>query len=63
MEQTGMIAGGSWPLLAVPVKRGQGGEGEAAVNALLAAQPSRAWQPTIPDTVEGVTWQRLLGTA
>jgi len=62
MEQTGMIAGGSWPLLAVPVKRGQGGEGEAAVQALLAAQPGRAWQPTLPDTVAGVTWQRLLGT-
>jgi len=63
MEQTGMIAGGSWPLLAVPVKRGQGGEGEAAVHALLATQPGRAWQPTLPDTVEGVSWQRLLGTA
>lgn len=63
MEQTGMLAGGSWPLLAVPVKRGQGGEGEAAVQTLLAAQPGRAWQPTIPDTVAGITWQRLLGTA
>ena len=62
IEQTGVIAGGSWPLLAVPVKRGQGGEGEAAVHALLAAQPGRAWQPTLPDTVAGVTWQRLLGT-
>lgn len=63
IDQTGVIAGGSWPLLAVPVKRGQGGEAEAAVQVLLAAQPGRAWQPTIPDTVEGVTWQRLLGTA
>lgn len=63
IEQTGVIAGGSWPLLAVPVKRGQGGEAEAAVHALLAAQPGRAWQPTLPDTVDGATWQRLLGTA
>lgn len=63
IEQTGVIAGGSWPLLAVPVRRGQGGEAEAAVQALLAAQPERTWDPALPDTIEGITWQRLLGTA
>lgn len=60
IDQTGVIAGGSWPLLAVPVRRGQGGEGEKAVQALLAARSGQAWQESLPDTVQGVTWQTLL---
>ena len=61
LELTGMIGGGSWPLLAVPVRSGQGGEAELAVRALLAGGPARQdW--TVPDTVTAPAWQRLLGT-
>jgi hypothetical protein len=35
---TGMIGGGSWPLLAVPVKAGQGGNAELAVQVLTRAR-------------------------
>lgn len=60
-ELTGMIGGGSWPLLAVPVRSGQGGEAELAVRALLASRPAGpGW--TVPDTVTAPVWQRLLGT-
>jgi hypothetical protein len=61
LELTGMIGGASWPLLAVPVRVGQGGEAEAAVRALLATRQGQSdW--SIPTTVRAPTWQRLLGT-
>jgi peptidoglycan hydrolase-like protein with peptidoglycan-binding domain len=61
MEITGMIGGGSWPLLAVPVKPGQGGEAGAAVQALLKRPGARQFQ--MPAQVDRATWQRLLSTA
>ncbi|MGQ0482978.1 MAG: peptidoglycan recognition protein family protein [Pseudonocardia sp.] len=62
LELTGMIGGGSWPLLAVPVRRGQGGEAELAVRALLATDRGGGQGWTVPDTVTTPAWQRLLGT-
>jgi hypothetical protein len=61
MEVTGMIGGGSWPLLAVPVKPGQGGEAEAAVQALLKRTGARQFR--MPAQVDQATWQRLLSSA
>jgi len=61
MESTGMIGGGSWPLLAVPVKPGQGGEAEAAVQALLKRPAARQFR--MPAQVDRATWQRLLSAA
>ncbi|HWN33859.1 MAG TPA: N-acetylmuramoyl-L-alanine amidase [Pseudonocardia sp.] len=61
MESTGMIGGGSWPLLAVPVKPGQGGEAEAAVQALLKRSGARQFR--MPTQVDQATWQRLLSSA
>jgi hypothetical protein len=61
MELTGMIGGGSWPLLAVPVRPGQGGEAEAAVQVLLNRPGVR--QVRRPTTVTQATWQQLLNTA
>ncbi|WP_169747940.1 peptidoglycan recognition protein family protein [Pseudonocardia acaciae] len=60
LELTGMIAGGSWPLLAVEVRAGQGGEAEAAVQALLARQGAEA--VTAPPVVRKEDWQRLLAS-
>jgi hypothetical protein len=55
---TGMIGGGSWPLLAVPVKAGQGGNAELAVQVLTRA---RRWAAgKIPSTINSAAWQRLL---
>lgn len=61
LELTGMIGGGSWPLLAVDVRPGQGGEAEQAVRVLV----SRTGVARIrtPAVVNRLTWQRLLGTA
>jgi peptidoglycan hydrolase-like protein with peptidoglycan-binding domain len=61
MELTGMIGGGSWPLLAVPVRPGQGGEAEAAVQVLLNRPGVR--QVRWPTTMTQATWQQLLNTA
>jgi hypothetical protein len=61
MEVTGMIGGGSWPLLAVPVRPGQGGEAEAAVQVLLKRPSARKFR--VPAQVDRVTWQRLLSAA
>lgn len=61
MEITGMIGGGSWPLLAVPVKPGQGGEADAAVQALLKRTSARQFR--MPARVDRATWQRLLSAA
>lgn len=69
MEQSGMIGGGSWPMLAVPVRAGTGGDRELAVRALLrgpshqlvSAGGSRSAR--LPDTVRAATWQRLLTAA
>jgi hypothetical protein len=61
LELSGMIGGASWPLLAVPVRMGQGGEGEAAVRALLSTRQG-ATDFAMPQTVQAATWQRLLGT-
>jgi N-acetylmuramoyl-L-alanine amidase/Putative peptidoglycan binding domain len=65
MPPTGMIGGGSWPLLAVPVRAGQGGNAELAVEALVNAKPGQqAWSSRVParvsSTVDRTTWQRLL---
>jgi len=66
-DQTGLIAGGSWPLLAVPVSPADPGEAGQAVRALLAHYPlqtgsrSQADGAALPDPVTLVTWQRLLG--
>jgi hypothetical protein len=62
LPPTGMIGGGSWPLLAVPVHPGDGGYAEQAVHVLLRATPAapRA-RPTPPTATIGPTsWQRLL---
>lgn len=57
MELTGVIGGGSWPLLAVPVRPGEGGEAALAVAALTARG-----QRHVPETMSPAAWQRLLGT-
>ena len=54
----GMIGGESWPALARTVRRGEGGEGEKAVEALLAGRSAEG----VPDVVTPKVWQRLLGT-
>lgn len=64
MSPTGMIGGGSWPLLAVPVRAGQGGDPELAVQALVKAEPGRrAWTGRVPSAVGRTAWQRLLTAA
>ncbi|HEY2204609.1 MAG TPA: N-acetylmuramoyl-L-alanine amidase [Pseudonocardia sp.] len=60
LEQSGLIGGGSWPLLAVPVSPGDRGEAGQAVRALLNG--SDAESVGMPDTVTAATWQELLGT-
>jgi hypothetical protein len=60
LDLTGMIGGGSWPLLAVPVRIGQGGEADLAAQVLLKYGPGAA--ESVPRTVQRDTWQRLLGT-
>lgn len=62
LDQTGMIGGGSWPLLAVPVRLGQGGEADAAAQALLRYGPRSAEAAPADQVVRRETWQRLLGT-
>jgi hypothetical protein len=54
---TGMIGGGSWPLLAVPVKAGQGGNAELAVQVLTRAHRSAG---KVPSAINQAVWQRLL---
>ena len=61
MELTGMIGGGSWPLLAGQALPGPGGEVDAALRALLAA--SKGLRVQVPATMSRQTWQRLLSTA
>jgi hypothetical protein len=67
MSPTGMIGGGSWPLLAVPVRAGQGGNAELAVHALVNVKSGqRTWLsrvPSVPSLVGRTTWQRLLTAA
>jgi N-acetyl-anhydromuramyl-L-alanine amidase AmpD len=66
-EQTGLIAGGSWPLLAVPVSPADPGEAGQAVRVLLAHYPVQAGSSSeadgtaLPDPMTPATWQRLLG--
>jgi hypothetical protein len=62
LPPTGMIGGGSWPLLAVPVRPGSGGYAEQAVQVLLRATPTPPHtRPAYPTTTVGpTTWQRLL---
>lgn len=60
LELSGMIAGGSWPLLAVDVRAGQGGEAEAAVQALLTQRGAGAESVRAPAVVRKADWQRLL---
>ncbi|HEY2099770.1 MAG TPA: N-acetylmuramoyl-L-alanine amidase [Pseudonocardia sp.] len=64
LPPTGMIGGGSWPLLAVPVRPGSGGYAEQAVQVLLRATPTPPNpRPAYPTTTVGpTTWQRLLAS-
>ncbi|GEL20976.1 peptidoglycan recognition protein family protein [Pseudonocardia asaccharolytica] len=57
-ENVGMIGGETWPVLARPVRRDEGGDAERAV-AVLAA---RRGTESVPDVVTPRVWQRLLGT-
>ncbi|HEY1968050.1 MAG TPA: N-acetylmuramoyl-L-alanine amidase, partial [Pseudonocardia sp.] len=57
----GMIGGGSWPLLAVPVKAGQGGNAELAVQVLAKGRVGGAAR--LPSTINRTTWQQLLDGA
>jgi hypothetical protein len=59
MNRSGMIGGGSWPLLATPVRAGQGGDAELALNALTSAKTATP-NVRLPGTVTRATWQRLL---
>jgi N-acetylmuramoyl-L-alanine amidase/Putative peptidoglycan binding domain len=52
---TGMIGGESWPVLARPVRAGEGGEAQQAVEVLLRGRDER-----VPDVVTPEIWQRLL---
>lgn len=64
LDPNGMIGGGSWPLLAVPVRTGQGGEREQAVQVLLSSKGGqRTWQGQLPSTVRATTWKQLLTSA
>jgi peptidoglycan hydrolase-like protein with peptidoglycan-binding domain len=60
---TGMIGGGSWPLLAVPVRAGHGGDAELAVHSLTTSPSARGFLSRVPTTVTRTTWQRLLTAA
>lgn len=65
LDLTGMIGGASWPLLAVPVRLGQGGEADQAAQVLLRYGPRAAEggpADQVPTVVRRETWQRLLGT-
>ena len=52
---TGMIGGETWPALARPVRAGEGGEAQQAVEVLLRGRDVR-----LPDVVTPEIWQRLL---
>jgi hypothetical protein len=54
-EPTGMIGGESWPALARPVRAGEGGEAQQAVEVLLRGRDIR-----VPEVVTPEIWQRLL---
>ncbi|HSU09808.1 MAG TPA: N-acetylmuramoyl-L-alanine amidase [Pseudonocardia sp.] len=51
----GMIGGETWPALARPVRAGEGGEAQQAVEVLL-----RGRNEPVPDVVTPEIWQRLL---
>ena len=57
-EITGMIGGETWPIIARPVRRGEGGAAERAVEVLAAERGVES----LPDVVTPPVWQRLLGT-
>ena len=52
---TGMIGGETWPTLARPVRAGEGGEAQQAVEVLLRGRDVR-----LPDVVTPEIWQHLL---
>jgi hypothetical protein len=54
-EPTGMIGGESWPALARPVRVGEGGDAQQAVEVLLRGRDIR-----VPEVVTPEIWQRLL---
>jgi hypothetical protein len=54
-EPTGMIGGESWPALARPVRVGEGGAAQQAVEVLLRGRDLR-----LPEVVTPQVWQRLL---
>ncbi len=61
IEETGMIGGESWPLLAQPVRTGQGGDAAQAVRLLAARRTGRTGAtPATPATVDQASWQALL---
>ncbi|MHA6797178.1 peptidoglycan recognition protein family protein [Pseudonocardia bannensis] len=57
-EVNGMIGGESWPALARPVRRGEGGDAERAVETLAG----RRGAESLPDVITAPVWQNLLGT-
>jgi len=57
-EVNGIIGGESWPLLAHPVRPGDGGEAAQAVQTLAASSSTRP-----PSTVGPRQWQQLLTAA
>jgi hypothetical protein len=57
-EVNGIIGGESWPLLAAPVRVGDGGEAAEAVAALAATSSTRP-----PSTMGPRQWQQLLTAA
>jgi N-acetyl-anhydromuramyl-L-alanine amidase AmpD len=57
-DVNGLLGGESWPVLARPVRRGEGGDAERAVAALAAERGAES----VPDVVTPPVWQRLLGT-
>ncbi|WP_214367911.1 N-acetylmuramoyl-L-alanine amidase [Pseudonocardia sp. H11422] len=57
-EVNGMIGGESWPALARPVQRGEGGDAERAVETLAG----RRGAESLPDVITAPVWQKLLGT-
>ncbi|GAA3248422.1 N-acetylmuramoyl-L-alanine amidase [Pseudonocardia petroleophila] len=57
-EVNGIIGGETWPLLAAPVRAGDGGEAAEAVETLVATSSTRP-----PSQVGPVQWQQLLTAA
>lgn len=57
-DANGTLGGESWPVLARPVIRGEGGDAELAVTALAGDRRTEG----LPGVVTQPVWQALLGT-